>query len=113
MFRQLAGHVASLQYTQIHTVQSLIGSLNPRLTPFPCVPNLSRLIATGTAELRQSFYLSEEVSTQRLQTAAQVLIRKKDSKVHPKPQKLHYTTVVYEAEQMKTSLSPGGGEVYS
>ena len=74
VFQHFVVHVASLQYTQIHTVHSLIGSLNPCLTPFPCVPNLSRLIATGRAELRQSclysFYLSAEVSTQRLQTAA-------------------------------------------
>lgn len=38
-------------------------------------------------------------------------MKKKSRKVHPKRQKAALTqTAVYEAEQMKTSLSPGGEE---
>ncbi len=43
-------------------------------------------------------------------TNGPVLIRKKDREVHPKPQTPLYHTVVYRAEQMKTSLGPGGRE---
>lgn len=35
--------------TQARALPVLIGSLNPRITRFPCVPNLSRLIATETS----------------------------------------------------------------
>lgn len=51
--------------TQARALPLLIGSLNSCITHFPCVPNLSRLIATETAELRQSclysLYLLTEV----------------------------------------------------
>lgn len=90
-------HYSTNKHTQIHSVQSLIASLNPCLTPFPCVPNLSRLMVTGTAELEQSclysFYLSEDASTQRVRNSSPVLIRKED-KCNPNP-KICTTQLLY------------------
>lgn len=108
-------------HTNPHSAVTLIGSLNPHLIPSPCVRILSGLIATGKCRVETKLSLFHLVISGgkyiKATNNSPVLMQKKkkggDSKVHCKSQKQHCTIVVYEAQQMKTSLSPGGGEVYS
>lgn len=101
--------------TQVRALPVLIGSLNPRITRFPCVPNLSRLIATETSGaetklplfplfinggknsglvfLSSFFFLSGGTET-------------KTAKWTQSP-KSHASALIYQAEPLKTRESPG------
>lgn len=120
MFQQFAGHVVSLQYTKTHTdPHSTVANwlIEPSSHPIPmCAQfvlfNSYRKCRVETKLSLFLLFISGGKYTKATNSST-VLIRKTDTKVHPKPQKLRRTTVVYEAGQMKTSLSPGGGGVYS
>lgn len=97
LFQQFAERVLSLKYTQTHKKTAQYRQIGP----FPCVPNLSGL-TTGNCRLETKLslfllFISRSKYTKATNRTT-VLIRKKDSKVHSKPPKLHYTTAVYEAE---------------
>lgn len=104
-------------HKQIHTVESLIGSLNPCLTPpFPmCAQFVSfNSYRNGRVETKLSsllFYLSVEVSTQRLQTADQFWWRRKAEKCTPSAKKPHWHKPLFmKRSRWKQVWVPGGEE---
>ena len=116
-FSSFAGHVASLRRTQICEVANWL--IEPSSHPLPVFAqfvsfNSYRKRSVETKLSSFPLFISGGKYTKATNSSL-VLIRQKRQWSEPPPQPPQPpkdTLHNYEAEQMKTSLSPGGGEVY-